>query len=70
MQQKLMQIHLFVAMLVSYRQLQLMLQFEQQVVCLNLMNLICLLLAQHLELGLVLELGLGLMSMVDFDSVC
>ena len=63
-----MQLHLFVAMLVSDRQLQLMLQFEQQVVFLNLMNLTCLLLAQHLELAVELELGLVLM--VDLDSVC
>lgn len=67
-----MQLHLFVAMLVSDRQLQLMLQFEQQVVFLNLMNLTCLLLAQHLELAVELELGLvlGLVLMVDLDSVC
>lgn len=67
-----MQLHLFVAMLVSDRQLQLMLQFEQQVVSLNLMNLTCLLLAQHLELAVELELGLvlGLVLMVDLDSVC
>ena len=67
-----MQLHLFVAMLVSDRQLQLMLQFGQQVVFLNLMNLTCLLLAQHLELAVELELGLvlGLVLMVDLDSVC
>lgn len=67
-----MQLHLFVAMLVSDRQLQLMLQFEQQVVSLNLMNLTCLLLTQHLELAVELELGLvlGLVLMVDLDSVC
>ena len=67
-----MQLHLFVAMLVSDHQLQLMLQFEQQVVFLNLMDLTCLLLAQHLELAVELELGLvlGLVLMVDLDSVC
>ena len=66
------QFHLFVATLVSYRQLQLMLQFEQQVVFLNLMNLICHLLEQLLELELVSELGLELelVSMVDLDPVC